>query len=191
MPASRYRPACSASVFFHEKQTRLWNRGTVGQTDRLVRGEPVGFWLRVKTRVPRRAVQVEWSPQSDCRPVPTSCDRELPVLEEEGHALNGEGMVQYQWGSFACGHCRHSFGPHVLLDGRTIDCPECGTLQTVLKRPTGIAKAERQRQAEYAQRGAPQRRARQLKTKLILAVVTVLVFQFVMCSGCPGCFYWN
>lgn len=89
-------------------------------------------------------------------------------------------MEKYQWGTATCPQCHHSYGPHVLLNGQTLYCPQCGTAQAVAARPTGVAKAERQRLALLAAQMAP-RRARKkltavLKINLIVWLVVVLIY---------------
>lgn len=89
-------------------------------------------------------------------------------------------MEKYQWGTATCSQCHHSYGPHVLLNGQTLHCPQCGTAQAVATRPTGVAKAERYRLAQQAVQMAPRRARRKLtavlKINLIVWLVVVLIY---------------
>ena len=92
-------------------------------------------------------------------------------------------MEKYQWGTATCSQCHHNYGPHVLLNGQTLQCPQCGAAQAIPTRPTGVAKAERHRLAQQAARTAP-RQARSklialLKVNLIVSVIVVLIYYFL------------
>ena len=92
-------------------------------------------------------------------------------------------MEKYQWGTAECRQCRYSFGPHILLNGQSLRCSQCGTLQAVATRPTGIAKAERQRQAQLAEQAAPHRARNKLRLvlrfNLILWTLAILLYVFL------------
>ena len=89
-------------------------------------------------------------------------------------------MEKYQWGTATCSQCHHSYGPHVLLNGQTLHCPQCGTAQAVATRPIGVAKAERQRLAQQEALQAPHRARKKLmallKINLIVWLIVVLIY---------------